>query len=354
MARDRSKLLLVVKGTYICLWLLLLGGLSTELVLVIDRSRSAAAAEVYQSENVFEAARKANEAATLWQVRGVRYRPGSSLTLDVAGIHHEIRINSLGFRSEEFEVPKPSGVTRVICIGGSTTVQGRTNEETYPAALQRRLRERYRERRIEVLNLGINGTGSGYWLSRKDELFGYQPDVIVQYSFVNDLFWDHLPEYAVRHPLRRGVNLSLLLARLFPLDARSLDRYFERTLRRKRALAREARQHGVAYVAGTFAAPDPDRCSAEFQAYLDRNVESWGAPIRLRLYRDYYRLLERHNTLQEAAIGRALRVAPVHRQLSDGSLFIDLCHMSPAGIERLGAAFAPSVSRLIEERTPQR
>ena len=61
--------------------------------------------------NPFEAARHVNDAFadSVWEVRGERYRPGARLAFDVAGERYEIEINSRGYRTPEFAVPKPDG-----------------------------------------------------------------------------------------------------------------------------------------------------------------------------------------------------------------------------------------------------
>jgi len=40
-------------------------------------------------------------------------------------------------------VPKPAGVFRIACVGGSTTVEGPHNELTYPNYLERMLGARF-------------------------------------------------------------------------------------------------------------------------------------------------------------------------------------------------------------------
>ena len=63
---------------------------------------------------------------------------------------HRARIPELArdHRTREFERPKPAGLLRVVCIGGSTTVAGRTNEETY--LVQKMVRE-FAEREVAPL-----------------------------------------------------------------------------------------------------------------------------------------------------------------------------------------------------------
>jgi hypothetical protein len=41
--------------------------------------------------------------------------------------------------------------------------------------------------------------------------------------------------------------------------------------------------------------------------------------------------------------------APVHQRLSDPSVFIDVCHLTPEGIDRLAEAFLPEVADLVEQ-----
>jgi lysophospholipase L1-like esterase len=321
--------------------------LAGEVALRAERTWARRNVARYREANVFEKGREVLEASgdTLWLQPGVRYRPGARLAMDVAGERYEIVINSRGFRSHEFAERKPPGVFRVICIGGSTTVQGRTNDDTYPAHLERMLRARYPGREIEVLNLGINGTGSEYWLERMDELFRYEPDVILQYELVNDLFFRYLPRYAVEHPYWTRARRSLLIAWLLPPCPGDLEPYVHRTLRNLRQMALEARGHRAAHVVGAFAAPDATTAERSFRQYLDENAEAWGGRAGLRFYRDYYRLLEDYDArLHRAGDTGQLVVAPVDARVRDAGQFIDLCHMTAPGIEALAGAFALTLS----------
>jgi hypothetical protein len=328
--------------------ILALGG---EVVLRAKSARSAREVARYREANVFEKGRDVLEANgdTLWLQRGVRYRPGARLDLDVAGERFEIVINRHGYRTHDFEESKPPGVFRVVCIGGSTTVQGRTNEETYPARLERKLRALRPGRALEVLNLGVNGTGSDFWLERLDELFRFAPDLVVQYDFVNDLFFRHLPRYAAEHPRASSARRSLLVARLFPPSAADLEPYLSRTLRNVRQMAGECRDRRAAHLAGAFAGPDPAGAPPLFRAYLDENTEAWGGRAGLRYYRGYDAVrLDFNQRLRKAAAEGRLALAPVDERVSDPSLFVDLCHMTGAGIEALADAMLPAVLRALD------
>jgi hypothetical protein len=337
------------------LWLLASGaviaGLAVEVAFRAQRSWAKRAAAQYREANVFEKGREVLEGSgdSLWLQPGARYRPGARLDVEVAGTRFEIVINSRGFRTHEFTVEKPAGLFRVVCIGGSTTVQGRTNEETYPALLERALRARYPGRPLEVLNLGVNGTGSDFWVERQDGLFRLAPDLVLQYDFVNDLFFRHLPRYADEHPRWTAARHSLFVAWSAPPAPADLEPYLTRTLRNVRQMAGLSGAHEAGHVAGAFAAPDPERAAPAFRRYLDLNTEAWGGRAGLRFYRDYHAVLVDYDRRLRKASGEGrLVVADVDERVSDPSLFIDLCHMTGAGIEALASAMLPEVERAME------
>lgn len=115
-------------------------------------------------------------------------------TLDPQGFKARITVNSLGFRGPEFAPEKPPGVYRVFCLGGSSTFgyQGSIpgDEDTYPAQLQRVLRDRGHTRGIEVVNAGTPG-----WTLR-NSLLNYitrvgwlAPDLLIVNHAANDVIW---------------------------------------------------------------------------------------------------------------------------------------------------------------------
>jgi lysophospholipase L1-like esterase len=329
-----------------------IGPLSAELALRVRRASTRSDADRHRAANVFEQGREVREGAgdTLWQHAGVSYRPGARLSLVVGGEPYEIVINSHGFRSPEVPAAKRPGVLRVACIGGSTTVQGRTNDETYPAFLERKLRAALPGRDIEVLNLGINGVTSDHWLTRLDELFRFQPDVVVQYEFVNDLFFRHLPRFADDHAGWTRARRSLLVASLAPPSADDLEPYLRRTLRNIRETADVAEAHGARHVVGTFAGPDAARAARSFRAYLDINIESWGGRHGVRSYAAYDALRRDFNVrLRKAAAEGRLTLADVDTRLTDPTAYVDLCHLNARGIEAMAEAFLPAVAGALHE-----
>ena len=344
-----------LKTSYVALVGVVLGGLAGELLLRLERRAAEPEARRFRERSRLFAHSEELTAAgrSLWRPGRVwkEYKPGARLDLTVDGERYCVEINRQGFRTREFSSRKPAGAIRVLCLGGSTTVAGRTNDETYPALLERRLQSRYPDLPLEVLNLGISGTTTDYWLERREKLFGFAPDLVVQYAVVNDLAWHHLLRYAEEHPWRRRLHESLLLERLFPLPVRDFDPLFRETLQNLLTLEQECRRRDVAYIVGSFAAPDYDLAPADFQRHLDLNLDFWTGNFPLHDYREYQALLARYNELFELfAAERHLDRVLVHREIRDPALFLDLCHLTPEGIARLADVFLPAASRAVATR----
>lgn len=108
-------------------------------------------------------------------------------------------INSYGMRSQEGrdpQVPKPDGVTRVICAGGSTTYGYFVTRDhlTWPARTEAELRARGRQ--VEVWNAGVPGWDVRTSLVNLElRLFDLQPDVVIVCHVYNDVVANHDPSY---------------------------------------------------------------------------------------------------------------------------------------------------------------
>ncbi len=72
--------------------------------------------------------------------------------------HH----NALGWRGPETTLTKPEGTFRILALGGSTTYTEAVgaDRETFPAHLQRLLREEHGYSTVEVINAGVPGYNS--------------------------------------------------------------------------------------------------------------------------------------------------------------------------------------------------
>ncbi len=92
-----------------------------------------------------------------------------------------LTINSLGYRGEEWTKEKRPDAVRILVVGSSIAFgAGVSDEQVFPAVLERLLRELAPDRRVEVLN----GAGLGYNSSQQlvalaTELLDYTPDVVI-------------------------------------------------------------------------------------------------------------------------------------------------------------------------------
>lgn len=87
--------------------------------------------------------------------------------------------NSLGFHDREHEREKPSGVTRIACLGGSTSVH-------YPEVLEALL-GRTSPDRVEVLGFGVpSWTTAESLVNLVLNVQEFSPDVLIIHHAVND------------------------------------------------------------------------------------------------------------------------------------------------------------------------
>ena len=103
----------------------------------------------------------------------------------------------LQISNTRFHVPrqKDKNVFRILCLGGSATLDDRLPEENrYPNVLQKILQSRYPSQQIEVLNDGM------HWFTTKHSLINYvtysryfQPDLIIIMHGINDLYRSFSP-----------------------------------------------------------------------------------------------------------------------------------------------------------------
>ena len=100
------------------------------------------------------------------------------------------RINNLGFRGPDITTPRPDDVTRVVCLGGSSTFGYYARDEwTYPACLERKLNESAEaaDARYEVINLGIPHLDSDAIVRLVErEVAELDPQIVVLYAGTND------------------------------------------------------------------------------------------------------------------------------------------------------------------------
>lgn len=110
------------------------------------------------------------------------YRPETNQSYQVT-----YQLNSLGFRTPERPFEKGANVKRIVTLGGSTTFDGLTDQETWPARLEYLLSQAYPNEKIEVINLGVDMAASPTSLIDLEFIgLEYQPDLVISYDGVND------------------------------------------------------------------------------------------------------------------------------------------------------------------------
>jgi len=97
--------------------------------------------------------------------------------------------NSYGLRTPEFEKEKPDNTFRIFTLGGSTTWgAGTSDDETWPAHLQKIINEKITDKEVEVINAGTpGGTTKSEYGSIKNKLLFFDPDLIIMYDGWNDI-----------------------------------------------------------------------------------------------------------------------------------------------------------------------
>jgi lysophospholipase L1-like esterase len=117
-----------------------------------------------------------------------KFPPSNVLQQGTGGPHPiPTRINSLGFRGEDFDPHKAPGTYRILVTGGSSTFGYHARDEYTYATILGRLLDEVEPRRYEVLNLGTpHYTSSNILALLRAEGVGYEPDLVTIYTGYND------------------------------------------------------------------------------------------------------------------------------------------------------------------------
>ncbi|MDO8873750.1 MAG: SGNH/GDSL hydrolase family protein [Methanoregula sp.] len=88
-------------------------------------------------------------------------------------------------------IPKPKDLIRINCLGASTTgnyLDAGGKKFSYPLELERILKEKFPDKKIEVNNCGVGGrTSAEILIDFSLNLIDTQPDIVVIYHGYNDL-----------------------------------------------------------------------------------------------------------------------------------------------------------------------
>lgn len=96
--------------------------------------------------------------------------------------------NSKGLRDHEYNYQKKEGVFRIAILGDSFTFgHGVELENTFAKQLENRLQNKFSQKSIEVINLGMIGYSTGdCYKFLISEGYKYSPDLVIYAFFVND------------------------------------------------------------------------------------------------------------------------------------------------------------------------
>ncbi len=101
-----------------------------------------------------------------------------------------LHINSYGFRGEEITQEKPENTHRIFVLGGSTVLNsGVEYEKNVVRLLEKKLKQKYPKKNIQVLNAGND------WYTTQHSLIQYlfkikdfHPDLIIMWHGINDMY----------------------------------------------------------------------------------------------------------------------------------------------------------------------
>jgi hypothetical protein len=294
-----------------------------------------------------------------WEITWVRFRKNV-----FRNDAYVFQTNSWGFRDREFSVPKPDGVVRIACIGGSTTVEGPANEMTYPKMLERRLRDIFGEGKVEVINCGVFAITTRIELDNIKDALALQPDILIHYNYVNDV-----PTLLSKkkEDAERGVeNIKRYL-----FDSRFLYRHFnwffmppERTLERNmdetvfawlKQIRDIAARNGAELALCSFARPELGAIPTEERLNYDNLIHNmlWGQALSIE---SYIHLTDLYNAKLHAMCEReGMIYIPVAEGMRGGmEIFTDICHMQLEAMEQKARVVCDAIKDRVAELLAQK
>ena len=163
---------------------------------------------------------------------GFYHKPGVSGWLRTDEFTSYVKFNSRGLRGPEVQLPKPPDTFRVLLLGDSVTEGAQVaHEETMAARLGPALADLAGGRRVETVNAGVAGFGTGQQLLFLErEGLAYEPDlVILVFTIANDAA-DNSIEVARRAKLATNRRPYFVeepdgSLRLLPFDAPPAERF---------------------------------------------------------------------------------------------------------------------------------
>jgi lysophospholipase L1-like esterase len=248
----------------------------------------------------------------------------------------QVKLNNYGYRTKDIKVPKPRGKYRILCVGGSTTFEGRTNEFTYPSLLGKKLNKYFQSENIEIYNCGISGLNSEGERNKMDDFLALEPDLIIEYNLVNDFFWvmeQNKKERTNRNIIYKSLFLDSVFFKFKYKEVTTFLTSF--TIPNLEIMYQKARTHNVKMAFCSFIAPDPTSLKARERDFFEHNIRNlWKSKFitfddycnYTKIYNQYLKkMCEENNIL---FIPLAENFNPI---MND---FWDICHLTDEGREK--------------------
>jgi lysophospholipase L1-like esterase len=298
-------------------------------------------------ENVYASSAPQPAADSRWEVPFLRYKP--NFTIEEPDF---FKTNSLGFRSPEIVLPKPEGIFRILCIGGSTTHEAGGNAVTYPMRLEALLKEAFPEQPCEVVNAGIPGIFSRGHLRRLHDYLQVEPDLIVAHLGVNDVLGIY-SNPATNLPAKSSRFLRLFAPSITAPDLdtfqNSLDSILGKNLR---FLSEQFQREGIATVFASMPYPDPQAITKEqYQFFNYQGKRSWNLlAFSLDQYVSYIQIS--NNLLKTIASETQSVYIPLAESMAGVTeVYNDFCHMTQPGIDAKAQIIFDAVKPLVARFT---
>ncbi len=270
----------------------------------------------------------------IWEIPWFRFKPNFAQS-------GYFFTNAFGFRDEPVQLPKPTDTFRIACIGGSATVEGRSNSETYPNLLEEMLQDSFPKRNFDVINCGVHAMDSYKEKLRFFDYLALEPDLCITYDGQNEFQGALLNRWDLAYPawkqklLRSHFLRSYFNPWLLPSKKEIQNCFDSYTFAHVHAMLPILRRKGIALAMCSFAYPDLKDATPEEQDFFNWSLTRFW-PDRKLSFASYCRLLDIYNQqMQFFCEKNAVCYIPVAEELRGGTrYFIDICHMTQEGIER--------------------
>lgn len=299
-------------------------------------------------------------------------KPGATLE----GSLRHVRINSLGFRGHEPQIPKPAGVIRIVALGDSTTfgMEASDDDSVWVSRVVTELRHRAGAG-FDTVNAGV----PGYTLADsnallRDRIAPLEPDIIIVNQIATDIAAHSRREFGGKTQKatescsldrlleEHSLLLNLLKVNSAPLTARWLshrrrDRLdqngVDRYAAQLKGLVTFCRKCGWRVILCTAPRSFGDANEASNQFELAASALTNNPALSLAGLNDAF---DRYNAaIRDVAQRTGTPIIDLDRRVpKGGDFFADAVHLNDAGHQLVGHAVALEIRCLMEEQTVAR